>query len=166
MEFAYYGTQQAKQAFFPSLTIDGLFGLGSISPAAMLGQAVASLTQPIFAGGKLNAQLKNAKADQEKAQIEFVQTLLDAGNEAYRYLHTCQTAEEMAGHIDARVQALQEAYSATTELMNNGSTTYLEVLTAQESLLSAQLSQVQNQYEIIQSLINLYTSLGGFRPKE
>ena len=166
MEFAYYGTQQAKQAFFPSLTIDGLFGLGSISPAAVLGQAVASLTQPIFAGGKLNAQLKNAKADQEKAQIEFVQILLDAGNEAYRYLHTCQTAEEMAGHIDARVQALQEAYSATTELMNNGSTTYLEVLTAQESLLSAQLSQVQNQYEIIQSLINLYTSLGGFRPKE
>lgn len=166
MEFAYYGTQQAKQAFFPSLTIDGLFGLGSISPAAILGQAVASLAQPIFAGGKLNAQLKNAKADQEKARLEFVQTLLDAGNEAYRYLHTCQTAEEMAGHIGARVQALQEAYSATTELMNNGSTTYLEVLTAQESLLAAQLSQVQNQYDIIQSLINLYTSLGGFRLKK
>ena len=166
MEFAYYGTQQAQQAFFPSLTIDGLFGLASISPAAVLGQAVASLAQPIFAGGKLNAQLKNAKADQEKAQLEFVQTLLNAGNEAYRYLHTCQTAEEMAGHIDARVQALQEAYSATTELMNNGSTTYLEVLTAQESLLAAQLSQVQNQYEIIQSLINLYTSLGGFRPEK
>ena len=166
MELAYYGTQQAQQAFFPSLTIDGLFGLASINPAAVLGQAVASLTQPIFAGGKLNAQLKNAKADQEMAQLVFVQTLLDAGNEAYCYLHTCQTAEEKAGHIDARVQALQEAYSATTELMNNGSTTYLEVLTAQESLLAAQLSQVQNQYEIIQSLINLYTSLGGFGPKE
>ena len=44
----------------------------------------------------------------------------------------------------------------------NGTNTYLEVLTAQESLLSAQLSQVQNRYESIQALINLYTALGGF----
>ena len=46
--------------------------------------------------------------------------------------------------------------------MEHGSTTYLEVLTAQESLLSAQLSQVQNQYEAIEALINLYSALGGF----
>ena len=162
MEIAYYGTQQARQAFFPSLTLEGLFGLGSINPVEVIGQAVASLTQPIFAGGKLNANLKNAKAEQEKAQLQFVQTLLNAGNEAYRYLHACQTAKEKATHIDTRVNALQEAFSATTDLMNNGSTTYLEVLTAQESLLAAQLSQVENQYEIIQSLINLYTALGGF----
>ena len=162
MEIAYYGTQQARQAFFPSLSLDGVFGLGSVSPAQIIAQAVASLTQPIFAGGKLNANLKNAKAEQEKAQLQFVQTLLNAGNEAYRYLHACQTAEEKATHIDTRVNALQEAFSATTDLMNNGSTTYLEVLTAQESLLAAQLSQVENQYEIMQSLINLYTALGGF----
>lgn len=162
MEIAYYGTQQARQDFFPTLSIDGLFGLGSVNPAVLLGQAVASLTQPIFAGGKLNAQLKNAKADQEIAQLDFVQTLLDAGSEAYQYLHTCQLAQEKSVHYDNRVNALQEAFDATTELMNNGSTTYLEVLTAQESLLGAQLSQVQNQFEIMQSLINLYTALGGF----
>jgi outer membrane protein TolC len=46
--------------------------------------------------------------------------------------------------------------------MNNGSTTYLEVLTAQESLLSAQLTQVENQYEMVRALISLYTALGGF----
>ncbi len=118
--------------------------------------------QPIFAGGKLNAQLKNAKAEQEKAQLEFVQTLIDAGNEAYINLHACRAAEEKSGYLDTRVNALQEAFNATTELMNHGSTTYLEVLTAQESLLASQLEQVDNQYELIVSLIDLYSALGGF----
>ena len=164
MELAYYGTQQARQAFYPTITIEGLFG-AAFSPAQMIGQAVASLTQPIFAAGKLNSQLKNAKLDQEKARLEFEQALLDAGNEVYCYLHYCQTAGQKAEFIDARVTALQGAYDATTELMMNGTNTYLEVLTAQESLLSAQLSQVQNRYESIQALINLYTALGGFGTK-
>ena len=162
MEIAYYGTQMARQAFFPSISIDGLFGLGSVNPAMVLGQAVASLVQPVFAGGKLNAQLKNAKAEQEKAQLEFVQTLIDAGNEAYLYLHACRTAEEKSVHLDTRVNALQEAFQATSELMNHGSTTYLEVLTAQESLLAAQLEQVSNQYDLIVSMVDLYSALGGF----
>jgi len=164
MELAYYGTQQARQAFYPTITIEGLFG-AAFSPAQMIGQAVASLTQPIFAAGKLNAQLKNAKLDQEKARLEFEQSLLDAGNEVYTYLHDCQTAEQKAEFIDARVIALQGAYDATSELMKNGTNTYLEVLTAQESLLSAQLMQVQNQYEGIEALINLYSALGGFGTK-
>ena len=161
MEIAYYGTQQARQAFYPTLTIDGLFGMVG-SPVQILGRAMASLTQPIFAAGKLNAQLKNAKLEQEKARLEFEQTLLDAGNEVYTYLHNCETARAKSEFIDARVVSLQNAYDATSELMMNGTNTYLEVLTAQESLLSSQLSQVQNRFEMIQALINLYTALGGF----
>ncbi len=161
MEIAYYGVQQARQAFYPTLTIDGLFGVAA-SPIDLIGQAVASLVQPLFAGGRLREQLKNAKADQEKARLEFEQTLLDAGSEVYRYLHECQTAMKKAEFIDSRVNSLQNAYDATSELMMNGTNTYLEVLTAQESLLSAQLGQVENRYEAIQALINLYTALGGF----
>ncbi len=165
MELAYYSTQQARQDFYPTLTLEGLFG-AAFSPAQMIGQAVASLTQPILEAGKLSAQLKNAKLDQEKARLEFEQALLDAGKEVYTYLHNCQTASQKAELIETRVNSLQQAYDATSALMQHGSTTYLEVLTAQESLLSAQLSQVQNQYEAIQALINLYTSLGGFGTKE
>ena len=161
MELAYYGTQSARQDFYPTIDIQGLFG-AAFSPAQLIGQAVASLTQPVFAAGKLTAQLKNAKLEQEKARLEFEQALLDAGNEVYTYLHDCQTAEQKAGFIDTRVNALQQAYDATSSLMENGSTTYLEVLTAQESLLSAQLAQVQNRYEAVQALINLYSALGGF----
>jgi NodT family efflux transporter outer membrane factor (OMF) lipoprotein len=163
MEIAYYDTQQARQSFYPSLSIDGLFGFGgTFSAFGMIAQAVGSLTQPILQGGQLTARLRNAKAEQEKAQLEFVQTLYDAGNEVYKYKKAIETAEEKTSHIDIRVNALQEAYSGTTELMNHGSTTYLEVLTAQESLLSAELAQVQNRYDMIQALINLYTALGGF----
>jgi NodT family efflux transporter outer membrane factor (OMF) lipoprotein len=163
MEIAYYSTQQARQSFYPSLSIDGLFGMaGSFNALGLIAQAVGTLAQPVFQGGQLTAQLRNAKANQEKARLQFVQTLYNAGSEVYKYKKAIETAEEKTGHIDIQVNALQEAYSATTELMNNGSTTYLEVLTAQESLLSAQLTQVQNQYEMIQALINLYTALGGF----
>ena len=163
MEIAYYGTQQARQSFYPSLSLDGLFGLGgTFSAVNIIGQAVGSLTQPILQGGQLRAQLRNAKAEQEKARLQFVQTLYDAGSEVYKYKRAIETAEEKSGHIDIRVNALQEAFAATTELMNNGSTTYLEVLTAQESLLSAQLTQVENQYEMVRALISLYTALGGF----
>ncbi len=145
------------------LSLDGLFGLGgTFNALSLIGQAVGSLTQPILQGGQLKAQLRNAKAEQEKARLEFVQTLYDAGSEVYQYKKAIETAEEKTGHIDIRVNALQEAFSATTELMNHGSTTYLEVLTAQESLLSAQLAQVENRYEMVQALINLYTALGGF----
>ena len=161
MEIAYYGTQQARQAFYPSLTIDGLFGMIG-SPIQIIGKAVASLTQPIFSGGKLSAQLRNAKLEQEKARLEFEQTLLNAGYEVYTYKHNCETAGAKSEFIDARVVSLQNAYDATSELMMNGTNTYLEVLTAQESLLSSQLTQVQNRFEMIQALINLYTALGGF----
>ena len=165
MELAYYSTQQARQDFYPTLTLEGLFG-AAFSPAQMIGQAVATLTQPILEAGKLSAQLKNAKLDQEKARLEFEQALLDAGKEVYTYLHNCQTAGQKAELIANRVNSLQQAYDATSALMQHGSTTYLEVLTAQESLLSAQLSQVQNQYEAIQALINLYSALGGFGTHE
>ena len=164
MELAYYGTQSARQDFYPKVNIEGLFG-AVFSPAQLIGEAVASLTQPVFAAGKLTAQLKNAKLNQEKARIEFEQSLLDAGKEVYTCLHNCHTAGEKAEFIEARVNSLQQAYDATSSLMQHGSTTYLEVLTAQESLLSAQLLQVQNQYEAIQALINLYSALGGFGTK-
>lgn len=166
MEIAYYGTQQARQDFYPNITISGLVGYtGTFDALDFIGQAVGQLTQPIFQGGQLRAQVRNAKKEQEKAELEFVQTLYDAGSEVYQYLKNCQTAEEKAEHIEIRVNALQKAYSATTELMNNGSTTYLEVLTAQESLLSAEFTRVQNQYEMIQALIDLYSALGGFGTK-
>ena len=148
MEIAYYSTQQAKQDFYPNITIGGLVGFtGTVDALDFIAQAVGELTQPIFQGGQLRAQVRNAKKEQEKAELEFVQTLYNAGSEVYTYLHDCETAAKKAELIELRVNALKEAFNATSDLMDNGNTTYLEVLTAQESLLSAEFTMVQNQYE-------------------
>lgn len=166
MEIAYYDTQQARQSFYPDLNINGILGWsngqGTVNPAQFLAEAAASLAQPLFNQGKIRARYKNARAEQEKVRLQYVQTLLNAGNEVYRYLHDCQKAEKKAVYIADCVRALNESYLGTRELMNYGTNTYLEVLTAQEDLLSTQITEVQNRNDGIQALINLYTALGGF----
>ena len=166
MEIAYYDTQSAHQALYPNITISANLGWsngeeGTVNPGTLLAKAVASIVQPIFAQGKLRARYRNAGIEQEKVRLQFEQTLLNAGNEVYRYLHICQKTEEKVQHLSVMVNALHEAYLGTKELMNNGTNTYLEVLKAQEDLLTAQLREVENHNDGVQALINLYIALGG-----
>ena len=167
LEQAFYATNQARAAFYPSITLSGSAGWtnsagGMISnPAQFVASAVGSLTQPLFAKGQLTGQLKIAKAKQEEASLQFQQTLLQAGAEVNEALVQYQTAQEKRELYAQQVNALQTAYRSTSLLMEHGTTTYLEVLTAQQSLLSAQLTQVANEVTEIQSLIQLYQALGG-----
>ena len=167
LEQAFYSTNQARSAFYPSITLSGSAGWtnsagGMISnPAQFLASAVGSLTQPLFAKGQLTGQLKIAKARQEEASLQFQQTLLQAGTEVNEALVQYQTAKQKRDLYAQQVSALQTAYHSTSLLMEHGTTTYLEVLTAQQSLLSAQLTQVANEVTEIQSLIQLYRALGG-----
>ncbi len=165
MEIAYYDTQQARQSFYPNIVINGSTGWGNdkgmVNPGKFLAEAIASLTQPLFAQGKLRARYKNAQLEQEKTNLQFEQTLLNAGNEVYRYLHICEMSRQRTQYLATAVTALNEAYEGTRELMNNGTNTYVEVLKAQEDLLTAQLEEVENRYVGIQAFINLYTALGG-----
>ena len=167
LEQAFYATNQARAAFYPSITLSGNAGWtnsagGMISnPAQFVASAVGSLTQPLFAKGQLTGQLKIAKARQEEASLQFQQTLLQAGAEVNEALVQYQTAQEKRELYAEQVNALQTAYRSTSLLMEHGTTTYLEVLTAQQSLLSAQLTQVANEVTEIQSLIQLYQALGG-----
>ena len=167
MEAAFYETQQAHQSFYPNITISGTLGWsndnGVVNPAKMLTEALASLTQPLFAGGKIRARYRNAQLEQQKARLEFEQTLLRAGNEIYQHLHAFKKSQERVQHIAEQVLALNEAREATYELMNNGTNTYLEVVASTMSLHSAQISEVKNRYDAILALINLYTALGGFQ---
>ena len=167
LEQAFYATNQARAAFYPSITLSGSAGWtnsagGMISnPAQFVASAVGSLTQSLFAKGQLTGQLKIAKARQEEASLQFQQTLLQAGAEVNEALVQYQTAQEKRELYAQQVNALQTAYRSTSLLMEHGTTTYLEVLTAQQSLLSAQLTQVANEVTEIQSLIQLYQALGG-----
>ncbi|MDE5762409.1 MAG: TolC family protein, partial [Bacteroidales bacterium] len=107
------------------------------------------------------ANLKIAKAEQEIAALAFQQKLLEAGNEVNNALVGLQTARERQA-INARsVLSLQEAVRKTELLMQHSSVNYLEVLTAQQSLLEVRQSLAQDKFDEIQSLIHLYHALGG-----
>ena len=124
---------------------------------------LGSLTQPLFNKGLNRAQLKIAKAQQEEAKLAFQQTLLNAGKEVNDALTQIQTTESKMYIRMEQITALEEAVRSTRLLMQHGSTTYLEVLTAQQGLLAAQLQHVADQFSEIQGKINLYQALGGGR---
>lgn len=167
MEEAFYNTQTARSAFFPSLTLSGVLGWTNsgggviVNPGALLFNAVGQLTQPIFNQGKLRSNLKISKLAEQDLQKVYVQTVIDAGNEVNEAIADCMVAREKHDYFHRQVEVLHEAYIGTHQLMDNGKAIYLEVLTAQESLLSAQLSEANNLYSGAQAVIALYIALGG-----
>lgn len=163
---AFYNTAAAKAQFYPSLSLQGIIGWTNngglvADPGALLLNAAASLMQPIFAQGKLQAQLKIAKLNQQDKLNSYVQTVINAGNQVNEALADCQAAKDKDALFKRQVEVLHNAYTGTHELMDNGKATYLEVLTAQESLLSAQLNEAENLYDGAVALISLYIALGG-----
>ena len=166
MEEAFYNTQSARAAFFPSITLSGSAGWSNnngiiVDPGKFLWNVLGSLTQPIFARGSIKANYKIQKLTEEDMQKKYVQTVIDAGNEVNEALADCQAARDKHQYYHRQVEVLNDAYKGTHELMDNGKANYLEVLTAQESLLSAQLNEVTNMYNGAQAVIALYIALGG-----
>ena len=164
---AFYATNEARSAFYPKITLSGSAGWTNSSGAAIVnpGQwllnAVGSLTQPLFNKGKNIAQLKIAKAQQEEAVLAFRQKLLDAGSEVNNALVQWQTARKCEEIDKQRIKSLESTVRSTQLLMRHGNTNYLEVLTAQQTLLQAELTEVSDKYDEIQGVINLYHALGG-----
>lgn len=167
MAEAFYNTQAARQAFFPNINLSGLIGWTNngggviMNPGSILLNAVGTMTQPIFARGSLKANLKIAQLSQEDMLRQYVQTVIDAGNEVNEALADCQVAREKYGYYHRQVEVLKDAYTGTHELMDNGKANYLEVLEAQETLLNAQLNEAMNMYNGVQAVIALYIALGG-----
>lgn len=161
----FYAEGEARAAFYPSLTLSGTLGWSNssggivLNPAQWIGSAVGSLTQPLLQRGKLRSQLKIAQAQQEEAKVSFQQTLLKAGIEVNDALSQIQSYRQSSNYYARQVQALRQAVASTSALMQHGSSTYLEVLTAQQSLLSAQLTLLGNDYNEKVAKISLFQAL-------
>ena len=164
---AYYATNAARSAFYPSLTLSGSTGWTNnvggvvVNPGSWLFSAVGSLMQPLFNKGTNIANLRQAKARQEEALLLFQQSLLDAGKEVNNALTRWQSARIRMDYVNQQIMALQEAVRKTELLMQHTSTNYLEVLTARQRLLEAELTQAQDKFEEIQGVIDLYHAVGG-----
>lgn len=164
---AYYATNAARSAFYPSLTLSGSTGWTNnvggvvVNPGSWLFSAVGSLMQPLFNKGTNIANLRQAKARQEEALLLFQQSLLDAGKEVNNALTRWQSARIRMDYVNQQIMTLQEAVRKTELLMQHTSTNYLKVLTARQRLLEAELTQAQDKFEEIQGVIDLYHAVGG-----
>lgn len=166
---SYYDTNSARAAFYPQITLSGSAGwtnsAGSaiVNPGKLLASAIGSLTQPLFYRGTNIARLKQAKAQEEQSKIQFQTTLLKAGNEVSNALYQYQMTSEKAVSREIQVNSTRKAAEDTKELFNLGTSTYLEVLSAEQSYLSAQTSEVSDTFDRMQAVISLYQALGGGR---
>ena len=156
----------ARAAFYPQLTISAAAGwtnnVGEIvNPGQMLLSAIGSLVQPLFNKGQNRANLRIAKARQEQALVAFNQALLVAGAELSDALTACRLSSERLALRQQEVAAAERAYEVSKDVMQNSSSTYLEVLTAQQTLLQSRLTLAADRFDLIQGEINLFKALGG-----
>ena len=163
----FYMTNSARAAFYPNLSLSGSLGWTNgngamvVDPAGIIAGFIGSLVQPVFAKNANKARLEAAKAQQEAAAYKFRQTILDAGVEVNDALVNWETARERLDIHRKQVVHLQAAVWNIKLLMKHGAASYLEVLTAQQNLLQAELNEVTDRYEEIQGVISLYHALGG-----
>ena len=171
LAMAYYATNSARAAFYPSLTISANGGftnlLGSFvqNPGDWFVQLAGSLVAPLFSRGKNISTLKAAKAQQQQALNNFEYSLMSASAEVSDALTVYNKSVEKEALLRRQVDDLAKAVDMTQELLlySTGQTNYLEVLTAQQTLLAAQISLISCRNSRDLSVINLYQSLGGGR---
>ena len=159
----------ARAAFYPQLTISASLGWTNlvgevVNPGQILLSAIGSLVQPLFNKGQNRANLRIAKAQQEQALVTFNQALLVAGTELSDALTACRLSSERLTLRQQEVAAAERAYEVSKDVMQNSSSTYLEVLTAQQSLLQSRLTLTTDRFDLIQGRINLFKALGGEIP--
>ncbi len=164
---AFEVTRNARSYFYPALNITASAGLESadlddlLDADAFLLNVVGGLTAPIFNKRANKTRLEVAKAQQEEALLSFRSALLNAGQEVNNALGQFDTSDKKILLRRQQLDALEKSVSYTKELLHYGSATYTEVLDAQQNLLAAQLSNVNDHLEKLTSFVSLYRALGG-----
>lgn len=164
---AFQQTNSARAAFYPSLTLTAEGGGESLevedilSPGSMFYNLIGGITQPIFANGQNEARLKRTTARQEQALLNLKSTLYNAGSDVSNALNQYRNAEQKLEARRRQLAALETAVQDSRELLQYGETNYIQVLTAQQNYLSAQLSRVNDRLERLQAGVDLYQALGG-----
>jgi NodT family efflux transporter outer membrane factor (OMF) lipoprotein len=147
-------TNVAKSGFYPSLK--EWFSTNSI-----FANVITGLTQPIFNKRQVKTKFEIAKANQEKAYLQFEQSLLTAGKEVSDALAHYKNETYKITIRQKQADALTKAALFSDELLTYGLANYLEVLTAKDAALNAKLSLVDNKFQQYKAVVQLYRALGG-----
>lgn len=162
-------TNVARTRFYPSLSIQASVGTGSnvldklFDPISFLASVGAGLTQPIFNNRANKTGLEVAESQEQEAFLNFRSVLLQAGQEVSDALSLYETAHKKMDVREKQIDALKKSVSYSQELLESGygNTNYTEVITARQSLLQAELSGINDQFQQLQATVDLYRSLGG-----
>lgn len=161
----FYDIETARSRFYPQITISptGAFtnSNGMVNPGKWLLQAVGSLVQPVFMHGQLVAGLRVAEDQYKQAYNDWQNSILSAGSEVSNALVKYNSSAEKSDLEAKRIEVLKRNVEHTTMLYKQSSSSYLEVLTAQQQLLSAETSKVSDDFSKMQAVVNLYYALGG-----
>lgn len=167
---AYYATNSARAAFYPTLAISAQGGftnlLGSMitNPGKWFIQLAGQLSAPLFSRGQNIANLEVAKAQQAKAMNAFEKSVLSASADVSDALSQIARNKEKQQFVEQQIDNLEKSVEYTQELLTlDRNTTYLELLTARSGLLSAQLASLACQHSRVAALISLYQAAGGGR---
>ena len=166
---AFYATNIARGAFYPKITISAqggftnLVGSAVMNPGKWFLNLAGSIAQPLFMRGQLISNLKASEKRQKQALNTFEYTLLSAAAEVSNAVAAVDSKVTQQQYIDIQVENLAKAVEYNQLLQTLSTATYLEVITAQQALLGAQIQQVSNEMSISNASIALYRALGGGR---
>jgi outer membrane protein TolC len=160
-------TNVARSNFYPSLTLTASSGFQSLdfdnlfNANSLFANVVGGLAQPIFNQRKIKTQYEVSKAQKEQALLNFKKSLLVAGNEVSNALFAYNAETRKFEFRQKEVEALRQAESNSEILLNNGYANYLDLLTARQSALNAELNVIDSKLQQLLTVVNLYEALGG-----
>ena len=161
----FHDVQTARSQFYPNITVGASASFtnnnGALTPGKWLTTLFGSLTQPIFMRGALTANLKVSKMKYEQAFNTWQNSILQAGNEVSNALVNYNGYDKNSKLETERIEILTKNVEDTRALYQSSGASYLEVLTAQSQLLSAQITKVTDDFNKMQAVVSLYTALGG-----
>ncbi|HRP91054.1 MAG TPA: efflux transporter outer membrane subunit [Edaphocola sp.] len=160
-------TNVAEANFYPSLVLTASTGFKAVdikdwlTPEGIFAQVAGGVLQPIINRRQLKTQLEVAQTKEEQAYLRYQQILLAAGNDVSNALFDFQTQSEALDLQEKQNKVLQTAVKYSQQLLVNGLASYLEVLSAQQNVLSTELALANTHYKRWAAMIQLYQSLGG-----
>ncbi|WP_158209998.1 efflux transporter outer membrane subunit [Myroides phaeus] len=160
-------TNVARSNFYPSIRLTANGGLQSVDFSKLFdtnsffANIIGGLTQPLFNGRQIRTQHQVAQAKQETAYLTYRKAILNASKEVSDALYSFENSTNKLTLKKQEYEAYEKATEYSEELLVNGMATYLDVLTARESALAAQLAYINTELSQLTSIVQLYRAVGG-----
>jgi multidrug efflux system outer membrane protein len=157
----------ARAAYYPSLSLTGMFGFESekladlFSAPARIWQFGAGAAQTVFDAGRIGAQVDIAQARREQQLATYQGTVQNAFREVKDALVASRKSDERLTAEQARVKALRDGFRLADLSYRSGESSLLELLDAERGLLDAELNEVQAQRDRLAATADLFKALGG-----